>query len=195
MATSASDEMVQEENEDSYEEGEMSDGEYESTSTTVVSRALRIKQLKAQLKKLQNEHRREADEASMFLDAQKQYKRWDNGQPLWGLQGDRKPSRVLLALKSENVPQCMMWSYPHGFYNYKLDNNREVFLARIELDDFESAFDDKRLCPIPKRFRSDKEVLMLVCSKVSDALQYATNKLKVRTYRSRSLLSHPRISL
>ena len=79
-------EVVEEENENSFDdEAEMSDGEeYEQSSTAVGSRAIQIKQLKAQVKKLQNEHKRKADEVSMLLDAQTVYKYWDKGRTKLG---------------------------------------------------------------------------------------------------------------
>jgi len=155
-----------------------SDDEENFIVSGAVPRALQIQQLKTQLRNLEKEHKNHVREARMLLDAQERYKRWDNGTPRWGIQADRKPANVLLALKSAKVPLCMKWSYPYTFYNYTLEHNRDVLLARLELDDFESTFADKAY-DVPKRFRKDKEVMMVICSKNSQALQFASKNLQV----------------
>lgn len=160
------------------DEDDESDDEEDFIVSGAVSRALQIQQLKTQLRNLEKEHKNHVREARMLLDAQEHYKRWDNGTPNWGNQADRNAGNVLLALKSAKVPLCMKWSYPYKFYSYTLENNRDVLLARLELDDFESTFLDKPY-DLPKRFRNDKEVMVRLCSKNSQALQFASKKLQV----------------
>ena len=164
------------------------DEESSASRPSNVTRAVLIEQLnreiverQVQMRKLVREHRNHVEKARMLLDARDEYKRWNDGAPRYASSRDRKRSKVLLALQSDFVPVCMTWRYPYHFFNAKLNNDREILLARLQLDDFAATYAG-RAFEVPSKFRKDKEVMMIVCSKSSETLRFASKMLKVRSF-------------
>jgi hypothetical protein len=86
---------------------------------------------------------------------------------------------VLLALKSDVVPDCMHWGISgfHSSFPNRLCLDRDVFLARLELDSFEEKYKNEAFY-VPTPFRNDKEVMLAVCAKNSRALALASKQLR-----------------
>lgn len=129
-----------------------------------------ISERQKRLKELRAEHEEHVLKASLLLNAEYEYgKRFRH---VW----HKKKQYVLLALKSERVPAMMRWGvFEHSFPN-KLCLDRDVLLARLELDDFETMYANK-LYPVSPKFRDDKDVMMAVCSKNCLALSLASKTL------------------
>jgi Domain of unknown function (DUF4116) len=139
--------------------------EIEELRREISTRQKRITELRA----AHEEHTRKA---SLLLNAEYEYKGRFAWLPAWL----KKKEYVLLALKSERIPTIMRWNSFDAHFSFSLHLDREVLLARLELDDFEAAYDNK-LYHVPRRFRRDKEVMMAVCSKNYMALSLASKQL------------------
>jgi len=146
------------------------------------SRAMEIEQLnreieerKERVKKLSQDHSEHIRKMRLLLNSEEVYKNFES----YVSTADKKKENVLLALQSEKIPNCMKWSAPVSFFSrhYRLQTDREVLLARLALDDFEASFINEPF-EVPSKFRNDKEVMMIICSKNCEALRYASNKLK-----------------
>jgi len=109
---------------------------------------------------LAEEHDDHVKRAALSLDAQTAWKKVLN-------KNDRlKREYVLLALKSEKVPEQLQWKW-NGFdrtCSMELKTDREILLLRLELPEFEE-FYKSRVYRVPNVFRNDKEVMLKVVSK------------------------------
>lgn len=122
---------------------------------------------------LERHHKERILKASLLSDAQYHY----NQHWKWYNQKKWKKEHVLLALKSDVIPEILRWNQFEQYCPKKLLQDREILLARLELDDFESTF----VCEayqVPKKFRNDKEVMLKICSQNSHALEFASKKLQ-----------------
>jgi hypothetical protein len=131
----------------------------------------KITELQERVQLLQEQHERQVQKASLLCDANSAYRSLSRREK-------NKKKNVLLALKSDVVPDCMRWGKGgfHSSFPSRLYLDRDVFLARLELDSFEDNYKDETF-RVPTRFRDDKEVMMAVCAKNSQALALASKEL------------------
>lgn len=122
---------------------------------------------------LARQHQEHVKRAAMMLDAESRWIKTLN-------KNDRQNrDYVLLALKSDKVPSQLGWSWS-GFdrtCSMALKTDREIFLQRLELDDFEK-YHGNRVYRVPGVFRNDKEVMLKLVSKSSLALSFASKELQ-----------------
>lgn len=153
----------------------------ESSAEAVVGHALtteiqeslqKVKELQERVRILKEQHHRQVWKATLLCDAEDAYETMSR-RDMW------KKENVLLALKSDVVPYFMRWEENcfHSSFPSRLCIDREVLLARLELDGFEEAFMDKAYC-VPRCFRNDKEVMLAICAKNSHALALASERLR-----------------
>jgi len=126
-------------------------------------RAIQIKRLKTEIderkklaKALGKDHRNHITKARLLINAKEHYKdhempnRWDY---YYCSRDEMRKENLLLALQSNNVPDCMQWDAPRGnplFFqraSRKIQDDRDVLLARLQLTSFEETFANKIFQP------------------------------------------------
>jgi len=122
-------------------------------------------------RKLEEAHQAHVKRAAILLDAESRWRK--------SLSASDRRDRdyVLLALQSKKVPDQLKWgSFDRNFSN-ALRNDREIFMQRLELDEFETMYKDDEY-KVPIAFCDDKELMLKIVSKCSGALSYASKELK-----------------
>ena len=120
---------------------------------------------------LERDHKQYAMEVSLRLNAEFLYSH------SYGFDVGNTKDVILLALKSNKVPQRMQSEAFQLNFPSRIVNDRDILLARLELPDFES-FHANNAFIVPKKLRKNKEVMIAVCSKCPESLQFASKELK-----------------
>ena len=137
------------------------DDDQQAARTAMIRRAHR----------LADEHETHVKKAALLLDAEAHWKKTLNKH-------DRRNREfILTALKSDNVPSPLLWHSFDRTCSRALKTDREIFLQRLELDDFEKFYRNRQY-RVPQVFRNDKEVMLKIVSKNSLALSNASQELK-----------------
>jgi len=123
-------------------------------------------------RQLEADHQAHVKRAAILLDAE--------GRWLKSLSRSerRKREYVLLALQSKKVPQQLKWGSFDRHCSNALKHDKEIFMQRLDLEEFESMYKESVFRGLPNRFRDDKEVMLKVVSKSSQTLSLASEKLQ-----------------
>ena len=148
----------------------MSSNDEENLAAEIRRHRLLLRKTQETLKQLESEHMERVVSAQLLVDASRVW------HTLTGRER-RTKSFVLRALKSDIVPDCLSWRLIDDWFPRGLRQDRDIFLARLDLDDFEEMYCD-RTFQVPKIFRNDKEIMLKVVSKNSGSLEFASSKLQ-----------------
>jgi Domain of unknown function (DUF4116) len=130
-----------------------------------------ILETQQQIRQLEKEHCKHVQRASLLVNAERAW-------VYMGFRERRNPTNILLALKSPRHPSCLKWENFDNHFPLKVQQNKQVLLARLKyVPGFEERYATSGF-DVPRNLRSDKELMLEVCSRSPTSLHVASKALK-----------------
>jgi len=135
-----------------------------------------IFQARELVKQLEKKHLERTEKASLMVDAKRTWENMSNAKR-WN------PRTIHFMLdvcdpKTNPLPSDLSWEGHRRGMPWSIQSNRDLLLKRLAVvPHFEETYYDKLFEP-PHKLKNDKEVMLAICSRNSQALQFCSKKLQ-----------------
>jgi len=147
-----------------------------------------ILQARETVKLLEKKHAERTEKACLMVDAKRTWKNLSSSKR-------NNPQTIHFILdvcnpKTNPLPYALTWEGASRCLSWRILSNRDLLLKRLELvPHFETTYYGTVFEP-PQTLKNDKQVMLAICSRNSQALQYCSKKLQNDPQVVRAAVTH-----